>query len=208
MKKMVQLRNFVVSRKGKAFTLKDVAIPGMSKPVLALLRLGEIAVIDRLTFSIGKREVRTFVATDKLYDPSKPVTERTVVPRAVTVLTSLRTKIREFLKTIPEKTEFTYEAFLPLAPERGTTIRVSMQELRRMREIHLVRVAKPRKGVRQNVYCKGPPYDAEQIIPRYETSRTPFDRCDLSGWREVSPWMFTPTNLPKGKIRNHKLEMS
>ena len=208
MKKMAQLRAFVVSKKGKAFTLNDIDMPTRSKMVLALLRLGEISIIDRLTYKVGKREVHTFAATDKLYDPALPVTKHTVVPRAVSVMNSLRTKIRAQVAAMPEKTEFTYEAFLPLSPDNRTAIRSSLQDMRRLQEIHLVRVAKPRKGVKQNVYYKGPPHDAEIIIPRYETSHTPFARCDLAGWREVSPWMFTPTNLPKGKVRSHKLEMS
>jgi len=207
MKKMTQLRSFVVSKKGKAFTLKDIDMPGRSKMVLALLRLGEIKVIDRLTFKVGKREVRTFIATDRLFDPTLPVTERTVIPRAVSVMNSLRTKIRAQVAAMPEKTEFTYEAFLPLSPDNRTAIRSSLQDMRKLQEIHLVRVAKPRSGVKQNVYYKGPPYGAERIIPRYETSHTPFHDCDLSGWRDVAPWMFAPMNLPKGKVTIHKLEM-
>ena len=34
------------------------------------------------------------------------------------------------------------------------------------------------------------------------------EKVAANGWRGVAPWMFTPTNLPKGKVRSHKLEMS
>jgi len=193
--------------------LTDINIKGRARLLMTLIARGEVAIIERLTHYVGARRTEVFIATTGMQPPDVKFIKRTAAPakpkppkKPPSIQSTVRSRIREALELMPDNTEFTYEYFIDVSPTK-TAVLSGLQDLCRLHQIHVVRKQKPRPGVNLNVYRKGPPPDAGVIVPRYDTSRTPFTDCDLSGWKDVAPWMFAPVNLPKGKTITHRMEL-
>jgi len=102
---------------------------------------------------------------------------------------SIRQRILNHLPNI--KGDFNAHDFAFLKVPNNS-ISVAFRCLARYNHIHLIE-----KKTSKNTYRVGPP----PLGQRIETLANPLDRADLFGWRELEPWLFNPTNLPKGKLQ-------
>jgi hypothetical protein len=114
--------------------------------------------------------------------------------------TSIRQRILASMESRPGE-EFDTRSFSTTdIPTRN--ISVALRELRLLKKIHLHEKRKvPDVPGRVWIYRLGPPIEDSSLNP--PTSSIDIDTA--YGWRDVSPWMFSPIGLPKGKLRTIKM---